>query len=305
MPVRPPPAVLPMRCTEAPASLGDVVVHHVGFDALDVEQAGAPPRRSSPPRSRRYLAAAQPLEHALAQRLAHVAVEGRHRVAARLEPFGDLRRGGLGAGEDQHRLGCLGFQQTGERVELLRLRDQEIALLDGRHGERLVLDGDLSWRGEMFLGDAPHLRRHGGGEESCLAPCRGGRRLGEDPLHVFEEAHAQHLVSLVQHRHAQAVEAQRAATQVIHDPARRADDHLHAALQAPLLIGQRLSAVDRQHDEPLQVLAVGVKRLGDLHGQLACGREHDRLYHPLSGIDRLQQGGRKPRSCRCRSVPDR
>ena len=82
---------------------------------------------------------------------------------------------------------------------------------------------------QVALGDAPHLARQGGREEGRLPPLR---RLGEDPLDVLDEAHAEHLVRLVEHHHADGVEAQRAAPQVVHDPARRADDDVDAAVAA-------------------------------------------------------------------------
>ena len=66
-----------------------------------------------------------------------------------------------------------------------------------------------------------------------------GRRVGQDPLDVLDEAHAQHLVGLVEHDGLDAREVERAAPQVVHDAARRADDDVHAALAARRSCGAR------------------------------------------------------------------
>ena len=60
----------------------------------------------------------------------------------------------------------------------------------------------------MVLRDAADLGRHGRGEQRDLPLLR---RLLEDPFDVVDEAHAQHLVGLVEHDVLERVELQSAA----------------------------------------------------------------------------------------------
>ena len=62
------------------------------------------------------------------------------------------------------------------------------------------------------------------------ATCRVGRRLLEDPLDVVDETHLQHLVGFVEHEAGHSAEVERAALDVVHHAARRADDDVRAAL---------------------------------------------------------------------------
>ena len=239
-PARPARPVRPMRWTYASTSWG-----MSKFTTWLMRSTSMPRAATSVATTISTAPLLKPLDHPFAQRLAHVAMERPDRVAAGLELLGDLRRRGLRAREDEHRLGRLGLEQAGQGVELLPLRDVQVPLLDRRHGERRPLGLDRHRVFEVPLGDAADRGRHGGREERGLPPRLGAGRLLEDPLDVVDEAHAQHLVGLVEHHHAEPVEAQRAAPQVIHDPAGGADDHVHAALEPPLLALDRLAAVDR------------------------------------------------------------
>ena len=70
-------------------------------------------------------------------------------------------------------------------------------------------------------------------------------------------------------------EIERPAREVVDRPARRGDHDVDAALQRFHLADDRGAAVDRQ-DAGAEVAAVLVDRLGDLHGQLSGGDEHER-----------------------------
>ena len=93
----------------------------------------------------------------------------------------------------------------------------------------LVLDGDLGRVGEVLL------RRSGGSAAGMVA--REQRDLlvvggvGEDRLDVLGEAHVEHLVGLVEHQEPQLGQVEGALLEVVHDPAGRADDDVHAAAQ--------------------------------------------------------------------------
>ena len=103
---------------------------------------------------------------------------------------------------------------------------------------------------------------------------RSVRRGPEDRLDVLGEAHVEHLVGLVEHDDADAVEPQRAAIDVVDRPARRGDDDVDAVAQGAELAADRLAAVDRQ-DPHAELAPVAVHRLGHLHGELAGRHQHE------------------------------
>ena len=121
------------------------------------------------------------------------------------------------------------------------------------------------------------------------------RRLLEDPLDIVDEAHAQHLVGLVQHQGLQVLQHQASAAHVIHDAAGRADHDLHAAPQRACLATVFLATVDRQHLEAGQMAGVALHRFGDLDRQLAGRRQDHQLQVAAAGIQARQQRQRKGR----------
>ena len=78
-------------------------------------------------------------------------------------------------------------------------------------------------------------------------------------------------------RHCDAAQVERAALEVIHHAARRADDDVRAALQARQLRRVALAAVDRQHVEALELRGVTLERLGHLDREFARRHQHQRL----------------------------
>ena len=109
------------------------------------------------------------------------------------------------------------------------------------------------------------LARHRGGEQRNLA-ARGG--LLEDLLHVFGEAHAEHLVGLVQHEVLEFGQVQGTLGDVVDDAAGGTDNNLGAAAQAGELGAVGGAAVHRQDGEVVDVLGVGGEGLGDLEREL-------------------------------------
>ena len=101
--------------------------------------------------------------------------------------------------------------------------------------------------------------------------------VGEDRLDVVGEAHVEHLVGLVEHQEAQLRQVEGALVEVVHDPAGRADDDVDAAAQRAQLDAVPLAAVDGEHVHALDVGGVLLEGLADLQGELAGGREHQRL----------------------------
>ena len=143
---------------------------------------------------------------------------------------------------------------------------------------------------QVALGDLADHRRHGGGEQGDLAALR---RVFQDPLHVVDEPHPEHLVRFVQHQGLQVVQAQGLAAQVIHDPARRADHHVNAALQLLQLEFDRLAAVDRHDVKTLEVAGVGLERLGHLDRQFPGRGQHQDLGTFQRQVDAAQQRQRE------------
>ena len=240
------------------------------------------------------LAVLQARDGALALGLGDIAVERRAGMTARGQPFGKFIGRLLGAREHDHRVERLGLEQPRERVELAgAAADDPVALADVDRGRGLRLNGDFLWRLEMRLRDPPDRRRHGRRKQRHLT---FGRRLFENPFDVVDEPHAQHFVGFVEHHPAQVPEPQRAALDVIHHTAGRADHHIDTALERGQLRAIALAAVDRQHGESVHVAGIALEGFRDLDRQLARGRKHERL-RALSAATAAQarQNGQRER----------
>jgi hypothetical protein len=73
--------------------------------------------------------------------------------------------------------------------------------------------------------------------------------MAKDPLDVRRKASVEHLISLVQHEVAHAVERQTSLSQVIERPPRRADHDLSAGERVPLR-SQRAPSVQQCVPKP-------------------------------------------------------
>ena len=238
----------------------------------------------------------QMLNSPFAQRLRHIAVNRRRRKTSRLQLFGHFDRGGFGSNENDHPVKILGFQNPGQCVHFVNAADKPVALTDIGGGSSLNLDGDLLGVIQVFLGYFANFRRHGGGKQGGLAIAW---RLFQYPFDIVDETHPQHFVRFVQNQGFQLVEFQGAATHVIHDPARRADYHMGAAVQLPQLGGVILAAVDRQHMKAFDVGSIALKSFRDLYRQFAGRRQYQDLRIFLSNIQPRQNRQRERRSFTC------
>ncbi len=126
-----------------------------------------------------------------------------------------------------------------------------------------------------------HLLRDRRREQARLA-ARGQVRV--DLAHVGPETQREHLIGLVEHEHPHLVEHQPAGAEVVEDPARRADDHLVARVDPLELLRITDTAVDRQAADALR-RAERLDLGGDLLGELAGRREHERLTPEGVGVD--------------------
>ena len=265
----------------------DVVVDHVG-DALDVETAG-----SHVGGHQDVQAAVLELVHgALALLLRNIAVDGGRIVAGLLEAVRHLFGLVLSAAEDNDGIVVDDLKDAGKRVHLVTVRGQQEALRDVVISAALGLDRDLRRIVEVLLRQTADRVRHGGREECDLLVFRG---VLQDALHVFLEAHVEHLVRLIKHEEAQLGDVQRALLQVVDDATRGAHDDLRAAAQAGELDAVGLTAVDGQDLDATQVVGEGLEGVRDLEGQLACGREDECLRVAGIGIDLGQHRQREGR----------
>ena len=261
---------------------GDVVVDHQA-DAFHIEAPGGHVG------GHQYIhpAIAQALDRALPQVLRHIAIEHRHLIAVLFERFGHREGDRFGAGEDDRAFTALGFEHPFQGFDLLGCIHHQIALPDAAAIGGLGADGDLGGIAQIFLGDAPDLVGHGGGEQHHLP---FGGQLFEHPLHVVDEAHAEHLIGLIEHQGAQAREVEGGLAHVVHHPAGSAHHDVHATAQLLNLVAKIGAAVDGQHLHAPQPGGVGGDRLGDLQGELAGGSEHQDLGGALAEVEALQQG---------------
>ena len=134
---------------------------------------------------------------------------------------------------------------------------------------------------------------HRGAKQRRQAVIGHARR---DRLDVLGEAHAQHLVSLVQHEHAHVRQVECALLDQVDDTARGAHDDLRAALKRADLGTVGGAAVHGDDVEAGGARSEILNGLGALHRELARGSQDQGLDVALIGVDDGQQrqteGGR-------------
>ena len=130
---------------------------------------------------------------------------------------------------------------------------------DGRDPLRVFLE---------FTRETGDIFRHGCREHQRATILGGSLK---DELEIFAEAQIQHLIGLIEHRHAQRGEIERATAHVVADPARCADNDMRTAFQGAALSARIHTANSASNNsacravEPLQLAL-------NLHRQLARGR---------------------------------
>ena len=181
----------------------DIEVHDEG-DTLNVEASGGHVGRDQHVEG----AVLQALNHALALGLSDIAgnAGGAESAARQLER--DLFDIGAGAHEDDGGVSLFlafldvlgaGSQHARERTDLVLVGHHRVGLVDGVDSRGLGGDRDLDRILQVLAGhlfDGGGHRRAEQGSQAIIGGARGDR------LDVLREAHAQHLVGLVEDQHA-------------------------------------------------------------------------------------------------------
>jgi hypothetical protein len=128
---------------------------------------------------------------------------------------------------------------------------------------------------EKLVGQPLDFGRHGGRIEQRLAG--KGQKLA-DFFHVGNESHVQHAVGFVDHQDIDLGQKDAAALEMIHQPARRGDQHIHAAVQFLDLVVHG-DAADQQRVAEFGIFAVLVEAFRHLVGQFAGGLQHQSARH--------------------------
>jgi len=123
----------------------------------------------------------------------------------------------------------------------------------------------------------------------------------ENPFHIVNEAHAQHFIGFIQHHHGKVVEVEAFSFQMIHHPARRADDDVSSTGKCAKLYDHALTTIDRQYMKAGHVVSVFLEGFGDLNRQFAGRGEDQNLRCFFGQIQFGQHGqGKSSRlSCSC------
>ena len=220
-------------------------------------------------------AAAELVHHARALRLGDVAVQPISRVAAGVQVLVELVHHDLGAAKDDAVAEVVIIHEPREQLDLGATVHLEVDLLHLRGVLGMGLDAHPGRVAGVTFDQVLNHARHRRGEEQTL-PLRGHRL--EDVLDVVAKTHVEHPVRLVEDDDLQRVQLQRAAGHVVHDAARRADDHLRAGVERAELPLVALAAVDRHLHQPLLEERQLAELLGHLHRQLARRAEHEHLH---------------------------
>ena len=199
--------------------------------------------------------------------------------AVALQALVEIPHRGLAVAEDHCAGDVFRLQHVAQRIALLARIDLHQPLGDVGGGRCRARHFDRLGVGQEFVGQFLDDRRHGRGEEQGL-PLRG--QLGADFLDIRDEAHVEHAVGFVDDQHRTAIEQNLAATEQVHQAARRRDQHVDALFQRLELIAH-LHAADQQRHVELMIFAVFLEIFGHLRRQFAGRLQDQRARHQRAG----------------------
>ena len=264
------------------AVIGGVVVDHMA-DSLHIESTGC------------YVGSdndldpmvLQAIDHPLALALRDFPMQRSDAKTTFPQVVGQRFAGHFGADENQHSIGRLRFQQSGQHGRTILVGDHHVALAHRIGGGRLLSDFDVSGILEMLTGDPPDRFRHRRRKQSGLM---ASRSLIQDPFDVIGESHFQHFVGFIEHQALEGVEHQRASPHVVHDATRGTNDDLGAAIQLPKLNLIVLTAIDTGDRDSPHLRGIFRVGIGYLDCQFTRGRQNQDLYGRDFGIEPMEGG---------------
>ena len=177
--------------------------------------------------------------------------------------------------EDDHAFGFFDLEDALQHLQLLAIRGEDGSLPDGFDGHRLRLDRDASRVVQVMLRDASDWRRQSRREQRDLAFVRD---VFEHKLHVFEEAHVEHLVGFIEYKALDLAEIQRLLVDVVDNATWRSNHDLRHAFQVAELRAVLGTAVDAGCSQASHVLAVLLERRSHLLSQLAGRSQNKNLW---------------------------
>ena len=199
------------------------------------------------------------------------------------EPVGHV----LGVAEGDGPLVPGGVQDLGGDLRLLVPVHLHPVLLDVGLVLLVGPDHDLHRVPLVHPGDVHDLPGDGGGEHPQVPPVGD---LFEDAGDVFDKAHVQHPVGLVQHYGFHLVQADGAALHVVHEPAGGGHHDLGVLFQLVDLPVDGLAAVEAGHPDPRQEGAQLADFVLDLEGQLPGGGQDEAGDLGAFGVGVLHHG---------------
>ncbi|MCY1296546.1 hypothetical protein D9M70_459350 [compost metagenome] len=194
--------------------------------------------------------------------------------------FGQAVGAMLGAGEHQDLLPGADRDQVRQQGALVAGGEVEHALLDALH--RGVRRGHFDAFGivQQLVGEVDDVFREGCREQQVLAL---GRELGEDLLHIVDEAHVEHPVGFVEHEDFHMGEVDVALAGQVEQAAGAGHQQVHALGQG-LHLGIHADATENAGADQFQVTGVELEAVVDLGRQFAgrCQDQYARLARAMT-----------------------
>jgi hypothetical protein len=217
-------------------------------------------------------------EHLFAFFLLEVALYLSHGKARAAQLFVELLYIQLAGAEYEYAAKFFLLEYPGDEWYLLRIVHQEGAL---HNGFGRLGDGNVDFHGVVEHGvcQLAYGRGHGGREEEVL-PLLGQVRY--DLYDVFEEAHVEHAVGLIEYEIAEVAELHIAHVEVRDHAAGGADDYIHAAGEGLALCSKGCAAGAAIHfyKGDIGIVRYAFEGLGYLHSELARGHND----HGIDGV---------------------
>ena len=239
-------------------------------------------------------ARAKAVHGVVALALGHVPLEADCAMAVPVQLFGESLGSMLRSRKHDCRAAIVAGQHTLEEFLLAVFSDEIQSMVNGFCGGR-IRKFDYMRVDQEVIRETSNFTRHGSRKQEVL-PFRGKR--ADDPLNVGEEAHIEHVISLIQYECLDLVQAQLPLAQQIEHTSRTADDDFRSPAEVPYLFVNRDPAVNDGHLHPGE-LGQSADFSRDLRRKLTRRRENE---SPRSTSASLEQSVEK-RQRKSRRLP--